>query len=109
MSAAQNVARAAVSYVEEAVSEMGYDKWFQDEHSEKIAAAKKQGVRDIGGWLADELYNDAEIVESLAGDRIYDLMRQHGLNPKSKEDWDACVTEFKAFVPHVASKINLSF
>ena len=56
-----------------------------------------------------EFFLAAEIVESLAGDRIYDLMRQHGLNPKSKEDWDACVTEFKAFVPHVASKINLSF
>lgn len=109
MSAAQNVARAAARYVEDAVGEMGYDKWVQDEHSEKIAAAKKQGVRDIGGWLADEFYNDAGVVEDLAGDRMYDLMRQHGLNPNRKEDWDACVTEFKALVPHVASKINLSF
>ena len=109
MSAARNVARSAVSYVEEAVGEMGYDRFTQEEYSEEIKQAKKRGVRDIGGWLADELYNDAGLVEDLAGDRMYGLMRQHGLNPDSKEDWDACVAEFKALVPHVAAKINLDF
>ena len=49
-----------VSHVENAVSEVAYS--YPDEFPELVKRARKQGVRDIPGWLADELYNDADMV-----------------------------------------------
>lgn len=43
------------------------------EWADRIRAAKKRGVRDIPGWLADELYNDAAGLSDMMGDRIYDV------------------------------------
>jgi hypothetical protein len=41
----------------------------------RIARAKKDGVEDLKGWLADELYNDEDTISDLVGDRVYDASR----------------------------------
>lgn len=43
------------------------------EWGKRIKKAKKNGVQDLLGWLADELYNDAATLQDLMGDKIYDL------------------------------------
>ncbi len=75
---AQQIASDVRSYVETAVGEMASDmtgpsSGFLDEAwSKKIKAAKRNGVRDIQGWLADELYSDADTLSDLIGDRLCD-------------------------------------
>lgn len=38
----------------------------------QIEQAKKNGVIDIPGWLADEIYNEVDTLCDLTGDRIHD-------------------------------------
>ena len=38
----------------------------------QIEQAKKDGVVDIPGWLADEIYNDEDTLSDLMGDHIFD-------------------------------------
>lgn len=40
--------------------------------SKKIKAARRKGVTDIHGWLADELYNDPDTLCDLIGDRLHE-------------------------------------
>jgi hypothetical protein len=55
----------------------------------KVKKAKREGVRDIPGWLADEYYNDIDTLCDLSGDRIHDAAStmMHGMGvfkePKS--------------------------
>jgi hypothetical protein len=44
------------------------EKW-----AKKVKAAKRKGVSDVAGWLADEIYNDADSVQDLIGDQLHDL------------------------------------
>ena len=55
------------NYVATAVGEIAYDDFALEEYKEKISEGKKRGVRDIRGWLADELYNDADLVNDREG------------------------------------------
>lgn len=105
----QAAAAAVVNYVQIAVGEMGYSEYIQDEWSAEISRAKSRGVTDVGGWLADELYNDVGTVQDLAGDRMYNSMRQFGLDVKNKDDWDAVAAKVKSMLSHVGSKIDLSY
>ena len=72
------VANDIRGFVETAVGEIASDmlspdSGFLDEAWEKrVKKAKKNGVRDILGWLADELYNDPDTLSDLMGDRIYE-------------------------------------
>lgn len=43
------------------------DKW-----DKKIKKARKAGVGDLHGWLADELYSDPDMIEDLIGDQLHD-------------------------------------
>jgi hypothetical protein len=62
---------------------MAYPTWdevewnFSDRRGwkKKIKDAKAWPVTDIGGWLADELYNDKPTMSDLVGDRIHDEAR----------------------------------
>ena len=74
-SKAQHIAYQLSSHLQDACGEIaceasrpgsGFD------YAARIRKAKKAGVQDIAGWLADELYNDADTVEDLLGDRLYD-------------------------------------
>ena len=98
-----------VNYVQTACSEMGYDEFMQQEHKAKIDAAKRRGVRDIGGWLADELYNDSEIVEGLVGDQLYDLIiSKYGEDPMNPDVWSKHLTEVNKLMPHVTLVSDIS-
>ena len=44
-----------------------------------INKGKERGVRDLVGWLADELYNSPYYVDMI-GDRIYELCEEHGVS-----------------------------
>jgi hypothetical protein len=111
---ANEVAWNVDSYVQTACGEMGYqiadegEAW-EDDLNRELQRLKSRGVRDLGGALADFMYNDAGTVEDLAGDNLYEVMGRKGLDVNNKEHWDACVTAFKKCVPHVASKLNLGF
>lgn len=38
----------------------------------KVLAAKEDGVVDVCGWYADELFNDPDWLSDITGDRIFD-------------------------------------
>jgi len=111
---ANEVAWSVDNYVQTACGEMGYqiadegEAW-EDDLNQELQRLKGRGVRDLGGALADFMYNDAGTVGDLAGDNLYEAMRRKGLDVNNKEHWDACVTAFKGCVPHVASKLDLRF
>jgi hypothetical protein len=44
------------------------DKW-----DGKIKHARKLDIRDIHGWLSDEMWSDADTLEDLVGDHVADL------------------------------------
>jgi DNA phosphorothioation-dependent restriction protein DptG len=73
------------SWIGDAVSDIAYGAVeFQDaETQEKFRKAKKNGVTDLQGWYADELYNDVDTLQDLTGDRIYDAAEG-----KDKEKWE---------------------
>lgn len=81
-------AREIDSWLQDAVGDMSFDPAFlDDEWQEKVRRAKKRGVRDIQGWLADEFYNDVDTIRDLTGDRIHDAATQlvSFKNPKHGE------------------------
>ena len=45
---------------------------FDPKWEEKVKGAKEDGVIDVEGWLADEVYNDVATIRALIGDRISD-------------------------------------
>ena len=91
-----------VNHVQTAVGEMGYDEFVQEEYASKIKKAKRNGVRDIGGWLADELYNDAGTVNDLVGDNLYGLISEkYNEDPNDKNVWAKHLAEVQKFMPHV--------
>lgn len=64
-----------VSWLQDAVGDMAYyaDMHMMDKKwREKVAQAKRDGVTDLKGWLADEYYNDKDILADLCGDKIHD-------------------------------------
>lgn len=72
-----NIARSAIQHAQDAAGEMGYEHSAHSDYAEpdiqkKIAKAKKEGVRDIGGWMADEYWNDSDFLQDMLGDKIYE-------------------------------------
>ena len=65
-----------VNWLQDAVGDCAHssdpDDYMDPKWVRKIKKAKKDGVRDIKGWLADEYYNDVDTLKDLAGDRIHD-------------------------------------
>jgi len=63
------------SWIEDAVGDMAN---YTDHHMMdkkwrvKLAQAKRDGVTDLRGWLADEYYNDKDTLADLCGDKIHD-------------------------------------
>ena len=49
--------------------------FLEDDVKAKIRQAEKDGVTDLQGWYADEIYNDASSIRDLLGDRIYDAAK----------------------------------
>lgn len=91
-----------VNYVQVACGEMAYDEYAQDNFPKLFKKAKRQGVRDIGGWLADELYNDSDTVNDLAGDMLFDLISsKYGEDPMNKAVWSKHIAELNKLMPHV--------
>jgi len=89
-----------VSHVENAVSEVAYS--YPDEFPELVKRGRKQGVRDIRGWLADELYNDPDMVCDLAGDALYEFVSAQGDDPRDNAVWNMYVDDLQALLRHVS-------
>ena len=67
------------SWVQDAVGDMANDYSYlcmDSQWSAKVERAKKDGITDLKGWLADEYYNDVDTLEDLCGDRIHDAATQ---------------------------------
>lgn len=63
------------SWIQDAVGDMAdayRHSFFGSEYRKKVDQAKKDGVIDIKGWLADEYYNDVAILRDMLGDRVFD-------------------------------------
>lgn len=90
-----------VNYIEEACGEMAYDMFAEDNHPDLFRRARKAGIRDIPGYVADELYNDAELVSGLAADGLYELIGNDGKNPRDETVWKEYVAELQKRLPHV--------
>jgi hypothetical protein len=74
----EKIAREVRSHLETAVGEVASDMlspgsgFLDDKWKKRINKAKKNGCRDIMGWLADELFNDPDTISDFMGDRIYE-------------------------------------
>jgi hypothetical protein len=89
-----------VSHIENAVGEVAYS--YPDEFPELVKRARKQGVRDIPGWLADELYNDSDMVCDLAGDALYEFVSAQGEDPRDNAVWNKYVDDLQGYLRHVS-------
>jgi len=95
----QSLATEIDSWLQDAVGDCaGYDEktlLVNIRHDEKAMAkvkqAKKDGVVDICGWYADEIYNDVDTLCDLTGDRIHD---------DGKGDYEAMI--------HIANEIAVN-
>jgi hypothetical protein len=75
----KRIARELSGFLQDAVGDRAYDvvklPGLDPDLDKKIKQAKKRGVTDIAGWLADEQYNDPILLRDLLGDRLYDETR----------------------------------
>lgn len=105
--AIKNAAHEVSSWIEDAISDIACgDVQFPDADTlTKFKEAKKNGVSDITGWYADELYNDVDTLRDLTGDRIYDAAEGNG-----KEKWENMIRIAEAMQDdgHEALTIALS-
>lgn len=67
-------AREIRQHIEDAVSDVAYEgvEFLGEKWRDKIISMERDGVVDIRGALADNMYNDADTLSSLSGDRIHD-------------------------------------
>jgi len=74
----KQIARDIRNRLEVACGEIAYEAVqcpFDEKTENKIAKAKKDGVRDIAGWLADEYFNDPDFLSDMIGDWAYDATK----------------------------------
>jgi len=78
-SAVDSKASEVRQYLTDAAGDMGFEcgdpksfHWQEPDIQKKILEAKKNGVTDIQGWLADEYYSDIVFLQDMSGDRIHD-------------------------------------
>jgi hypothetical protein len=93
----QEKARELASWVESALNDMAYEQAASFEEGsalpetfERIKKLKAEGVIDLPGRMADDMYNDAELLSDLLGDRLHDFSRDRAeqtvlLNALKKE------------------------
>jgi predicted amidophosphoribosyltransferase len=91
-----------VNHVQTAVGEMGYCKYTQEDYADLIKKAKRRGVTDIGGWLADELYNNSSVVNDLVADQLFELISsKYNEDPMNQAVWNKHIAEVNKLMPHV--------
>ena len=91
-----------VNHVQTAVGEMGYCEYTQEDYADLIKKAKRRGVTDIGGWLADELYNNSSLVNDLVADQLFDLISsKYNEDPTNQAVWNKHIAEVNKLMPHV--------
>ena len=91
-----------VNHVQTAVGEMGYCEYTQEEYASKIKKAKRSGVTDVGGWLADELYNNSSLVNDLVADQLFELINsKYNEDPMNQAVWNKHIAEVNKLMPHV--------
>ncbi len=91
-----------VNHVQTAVGEMGYCEFTQEDYADLIKKAKRRGVTDIGGWLADELYNNSSLVNDLVADQLFELISsKYNEDPMNQAVWNKHLAEVNKLMPHV--------
>jgi len=91
-----------VNHVQTAVGEMGYCEFTQEDYADLIKKAKRRGVTDIGGWLADELYNNSSLVNDLVADQLFELISsKYNEDPMNQAVWNKHIAEVNKLMPHV--------
>jgi len=83
---AKDLADEVDSHLQNASGDLAYEYSRDDalpfadgQWQDKIKKAKKDGVVDVGGWLADEMYDDVDFLSDMSGDKIHDFARDYKL------------------------------
>ena len=69
----EEVARQVTNHVENILGEVGYEQAKRPsdkEMQERVAKLKALGIKDVGGRLADDLFNEAGVPTDLLGDEL---------------------------------------
>lgn len=72
----KEVARQVANHVSNVLGEVGYEQAKRPSDKEMKARVEKLkaiGVKDVGGRLADDLFNEAGVLTDLLGDELYGL------------------------------------
>jgi len=76
MSISKHIADQVHAFLQDACTDMAYTvelDFFDGKIAAAIERARKEGVRDLKGWLADYFYNNPDTLMDFAGDKICDL------------------------------------
>ena len=73
-------------WLQDAVGDVADCDPMDDQWKKRIKKAKKDGVTDIKGWLADEYYNDVDTLQDLCGDRIFDAATEITTHHKNQHN-----------------------
>ena len=73
-------------WIQDAVGDVTDCDTMDSKWQKRIKKAKKDGVTDIKGWLADEYYNDVDTLQDLCGDRIFDAATEIAGGPWGNPD-----------------------
>ena len=93
-------------YAETAAGEMASDACGSSadfNYEKEIKSMKKRRIPDIQGALADHIFNDADAMSDLLGDRLSDLMYGWGWRHNSGQNdvWNKAVDSLADMLPHI--------
>jgi hypothetical protein len=86
------------SWVESAIMDVAYDavrlfeeqgQTFDPAQTKHLKKLKRDGVTDLSGRYADDLYNDAGTLRDLMGDRIFDAVNMLGFGYDNRTIFEA--------------------
>ena len=98
---AASIASQCKSYVETTLGEMAFEYTRSDAKDYFPEAYKKVAkARDWQGALADELYNDEDMIKDLAGDKIFDLLSRNAL-PSDDATYNAYAKVVAGYFTHL--------
>lgn len=100
------------SWVGDAVGDMAANYkdfiWMDSKWKKRVENAKRNGVIDLKGWLADEYYSDPDMMQDMAGDRVHDACYELGVkeysSPEFKQTFNA-ICDVLIVIGHNALKL----
>ena len=97
-------------YAEEACGEIAFEAIKDSDgwgYEKQIKQLKRAGVTDIIGSLADQIFNDADTMSDLLGDKVSDLMHRWGWRYNTGQNalWNEAVDVLADSMNHIKTKL----